>query len=467
MRILDKATTKINILRDKPLRIILLVSVAIAIIFPAINFTVIYPAFTKSIISNAEDESVRIALYMASGLRERKEPLISASITGNISNNFENLVKSFRLMKLKVFSGSGETLYSTDPRDIGTINRRKYFQEVVAKGNTYAKVVRSDVRSLEDQILTVDVVETYVPIMRGNTFIGAFEIYYDITTRLKAVDRLIYRSSAVLFTVALGLMGVIIAISFKTAKSEEELRRAHGELEVRVEERTAELRSANEELEAFVFTVSHDLRSPIITLKGYSQALQEDYGEALDETAKEYLDHIQSGSTKLGAIVSNLLTLARAGMILGPLEVIDFSYLINDVLDDQAPLLEDRGVECEVTGGPFQFTCDPERFPIIFTNLVSNAVKYMGEQPSPRIEIGCEEYEHEFQFSVRDNGMGIDPQYHEKIFELFQTLSPGNGTGVGLALVKKIVNVHGGRVWVESAVGEGSTFYVTLPKQPV
>ena len=166
-------------------------------------------------------------------------------------------------------------------------------------------------------------------------------------------------------------------------------------------------------------------------------------------------------------VIGNLLDLSRAGMVLGPMETVGSSELINGALDEMAPLLEEGGVEYEVTGGPFKLTCDPERLPIVFTNLLSNAVKPMGEQPNPRIEIGIEENKEEFQLYVRDNGNGIDPRYHEKIFELFQTLGKGDGTGVGLALVKKIVESHGGRVWVESAEGEGSTFFVTLPKQSV
>lgn len=229
-----------------------------------------------------------------------------------------------------------------------------------------------------------------------------------------------------------------------------------------------ELRAAHEEMESFVLTVSsHDLRTPVITLQGYIKALREDYGEAFDETAKEYLDHIESGSAKLANVISSLLHLARTGRELGPRQVIPASDLIEGSLEELAPLLGERGVEFKVTCGPFQITCDPDRFAIVFTNLISNAIKYMGDQAAPLIEIGGEEHENEYRFFVRDNGMGIDSQYHAKVFELFQTLGKGEGTGVGLALVKKIVAAHGGRVWVESAVGQGSTFYFTLSKQPV
>lgn len=247
-----------------------------------------------------------------------------------------------------------------------------------------------------------------------------------------------------------------------------------GELAAAFSQMTAELhsshealRAAHEEMESFVYTVSHDLRTPIISQVSFAKILQEDYSDALDEEGKRYLRHVREGGEKLSEIVQNLLILSRAGMSLGHLETIDFSKLIKDVLHEMASILEDRGVECEITGGSVQITCDPERFSTVITNFVSNAVSYMGEQPNPRIEIGVNENKEEFQLYVRDNGIGIDPKYHEKIFELFQTLDSAHGTGVGLALVKKIIKIHGGRVWVESAVDEGSTFYFTLPKQLV
>lgn len=112
----------------------------------------------------------------------------------------------------------------------------------------------------------------------------------------------------------------------------------------------------------------------------------------------------------------------------------------------------------------FDLICDPNRVTVVFKNLISNAIKYMGEQNNPMIEVGCEELQKEYKFFVRDNGIGIDPRYQEKVFDLFQTLDKGKGTGIGLAIVKKIVESHGGRVWVESVPGQGSTFYFTHPK---
>ena len=153
-------------------------------------------------------------------------------------------------MKVKIFSNSGETIYSSDSQDIGEITQQRYFHEIVAKGSTRTQVLRKGRLSSEGQIVTADVVETYIPIMRDGTFMGAFELYYDITAKREALNKLISRSSTVLFMASFGFLVVILIVSFRVAKAEDALRGAHDELERKVEERTFNLKAANEELQS-------------------------------------------------------------------------------------------------------------------------------------------------------------------------------------------------------------------------
>jgi PAS domain S-box-containing protein len=228
-----------------------------------------------------------------------------------------------------------------------------------------------------------------------------------------------------------------------------------------------ELKSKNEELENFVYTVSHDLKSPVVTLSGFASALEEDYGDKLDEEAKGYLRFIQEASAKMGALIKDLLELSRVGGVMQPEEEVDFSAVVKESLMVLLPRIEEGGIELMMVDGFPVVRCDRKRMVQVMENLLTNAIKFRGENPSPRIEIGNREEEGFHRFWVKDNGIGIDPQYHGRIFEVFQSLrevKDDEGTGMGLTIAKKIVEQHGGRIWVESAKGKGSTFSFTLPK---
>ena len=232
----------------------------------------------------------------------------------------------------------------------------------------------------------------------------------------------------------------------------------------RVEE---ELRRKNEELENFVYTVSHELKSPIITLEGFVSALKEDYGSKLDEEAKGYLGFIRDASAKMGTLIKDLLELSRVGRTAHQNEEVDFSAVVEESMKVLGSNIEERGIELVVADEFPRVRCDRKRMVQVMENLLSNAIKFIGKNLSPRFEIGYKEEDEVHRFWVRDNGIGIDPRYHGKIFQLFQSLkevTDEQGSGVGLTIVRKIIEQHGGRIWVESAKGKGSTFYFTLPK---
>jgi PAS domain S-box-containing protein len=211
--------TNNSVFKVKLLRNILIVFLSTAIALSIYNVFFIYPSFTSLVTETTKNDAVRAARHLAISVLPEDAELIENLINNDVLVEIEEIKNAFELNSLKIFSKSGKTIYSTDSEDIGKVNQSKYFHEIVAKGNTYAKVVQKDTESLEGQKVTADVVETYVPRMSGDTFLGAFEIYYDITARTKQFDKLLSLSSAVLFTLVFGLLVAILLIWFQENKT--------------------------------------------------------------------------------------------------------------------------------------------------------------------------------------------------------------------------------------------------------
>ena len=225
------------------------------------------------------------------------------------------------------------------------------------------------------------------------------------------------------------------------------------------------LAKKNAELDAFTYSVSHDLKAPLVTIQAMCGLVMEDHAERLDEEGRRVLSRIEANAVHLAQLISDLLALSRIGREARAPEAVAIRNVIEAVLDRLSEQVRARGVEVVSTA---DVTVWGVRVHLeqVFANLVSNAVKYLGDAPAPRVEIGAADSDGRFvEFSVRDNGIGIDPAYHARVFELFQRLRDveAEGTGVGLALVKKIVETAGGRIWVDSKVGEGATFRFTWP----
>jgi signal transduction histidine kinase len=232
--------------------------------------------------------------------------------------------------------------------------------------------------------------------------------------------------------------------------------------------KSEELAAKNRELESFVYTVSHDLKTPLVTLQGFVSSLVEDYGPQLDEVAQRYLDYVGEAAIRMERLLSGLLNLSRIGRVIHAHTLIPFEDIVNNALVEINPLVDERRVELRLPSRWPKVFCDRERMTEVMVNLLSNAVKFMGPRQSPWIELGYDEQNGHFRFFVKDNGIGIDAVYFQKIFEPFQRLVEVNGaegTGLGLAIVRKIVEAHGGSVWVESQKGQGSVFYFTIPKR--
>lgn len=227
-----------------------------------------------------------------------------------------------------------------------------------------------------------------------------------------------------------------------------------------------ELEAKNAELERFTYTVSHDLKSPLVTIKGYLDFLKQDLSSGRSERVHSDMERISNAAKKMEQLLKDLLELSRIGRVMNPSKKIPFEEVVREALEIVHGQLEAHGVTVHTQSDLPVVYGDRQRLTEVLQNLIDNAAKYIGNQKEPLIEIGHSgEEDGKPIFFVKDNGIGIAPEHYERIFGLFNKLdATTEGTGIGLALVKRIVELHGGRIWVESEVGNGSAFCFTLPR---
>jgi signal transduction histidine kinase len=248
--------------------------------------------------------------------------------------------------------------------------------------------------------------------------------------------------------------------------SEEALRASHARLERRVEERTAEVTEANRELEAFSYSVSHDLRAPLRAMRGFAEILVEDHAAELTPAARDCVNRISNNAKSMGQLIDDLLDFSKLSRQPIKRTSTDLAALARQVMRESQAAEPDRSIEFVVGDLP-AVDAEPTLMPLVLDNLIRNAVKFTRPRDAARIEVGyAGRTAKDATYFVRDNGVGFDMRYADKLFHVFQRLHRKDefeGTGVGLAIVHRIVSRHGGRVWAESVAGEGATFFFTLP----
>jgi K+-sensing histidine kinase KdpD len=295
--------------------------------------------------------------------------------------------------------------------------------------------------------------ELCVPILLGEKLIGVLDMESKRPEAFGDADE------HLLLTIAGQL-----ASSLERLRNEQQLRVFNAELEQRVRDRTAELQKANQELEAFSYSVSHDLRAPLRAINGFARILQQDFSAELSPEADEFIEKIHASGQKMALLIDGLLNLSRVGRKPLNKQRVNPGEFVRQVIDSLASETRSRQVEWIVSDMP-SIHADPVLFQQVYENLIGNAVKYTAKREVACIEIGSLEQDGKTIFFVRDNGDGFDMKYVDSLFGVFQRLHHDDefeGTGIGLAIVRRIIEQHGGSIWAEARPGQGATFYFTL-----
>lgn len=308
----------------------------------------------------------------------------------------------------------------------------------------------------------------FAPLKRKGRTIGALSVQRYQPSAYTQEDLKLVEDVAIQVTIAIENARLLASLQQELSerrKAEAQIRQLNEELEQRVRQRTAQLEMSNKELESFSYSVSHDLRAPLRAINGYSQALLEDYSSRLDETARDYLQKIRTATRNMERLIDDLLNLARITRSQMTFQELDLSRLFDEIMAELRAAEPERQAIIRLQPG-LTALGDEQLLRIMMTNLCSNAWKFTRKKAVAEIEFGLQAQESgPAAFFIRDNGAGFHMAYADKLFNSFQRLHAPDefeGTGIGLAIVKRIVQRHGGRIWAEGKPDKGATFYFTI-----
>ncbi|MCE0523014.1 MAG: PAS domain S-box protein [Methylacidiphilales bacterium] len=358
--------------------------------------------------------------------------IVNSSNDAIIGKDLNSIITNWNLGAERLFGYSAHEMIGSSITRLIPVDRLQEEMQIINQVKNGEIVEHFDTRRKAKDGRLIDISVTVSPIKdKTGKIVGASKVARDITER-KRVER--------------------------------EILELNTRLEQRVAERTAELEAANKELEAFSYSVSHDLRAPLRAVDGFSQALVEDFGELLPDRGRHYVRTIREGAQRMGRLIDDLLTFSRLGRAALKKQEVNTGKLVSQVLEDLNSQREGRKIDLRIGDLP---PCqgDPALLTQVWINLLSNAIKYTRQREIAVIEIGCKKEWEKTTYFVRDNGAGFDMQFARKLFGVFQRLhrlDEFEGTGVGLAIVQRVIHRHGGSVWAEAEVDRGAAFYFTL-----
>ena len=396
----------------------------------------------------------------------------------------DSLIRQYVLdrhvVRVKIWSREGLLIYSDEKEKIGQrFPDDDELQEALA-GKIVSVISLEKEENIEEREQFGRIFEVYVPLLPAdsNQVAGVYEIYQDMDVLEPGIAKMrnfVWVSIGLGFLILYGsLYAFVRNASGELIQRNKEIERLYEETKIQLAERqraekelikrTTQLESANKELEAFSYSVSHDLRAPLRAIDGFSRVLLEEYTDKFDDEGKRYLNIVRDNTQKMGQLIEDLLALSRLGRKEMQVSMIDMEKLAKTVFDEIKEANPGRNIQLEIKTLPPAHG-DQAMIHQVFVNLIANAIKFTKFKENAIIEIGCIARMNENVYYIKDNGIGFDMQYLNKLFGVFQRLHSAeefDGTGVGLAIVQRIIHRHGGKVWAEGKVNEGATFYFNL-----
>ncbi len=511
---------------DKKLKRLLLFSILIALAMPLINVFLIYPKFTVQLERNIEDSALRLAHHIERELQEVDGWSFvhdGGTPSPEAIHLLQNYKNDFELRKMKIFSASGLTVYSTEESDVGKINNKDYFHQIVAKGRLFSKLVKKQTPSLEGKMQQADVIETYVPIMKAGQFMAAFELYYDITKQIKALDRVIFFASILPFAVSGFLLLMLVWGMRSLDKSitvqkctEQKLKGSLDQLaeqKQRLDQQHSELIEAHDQLKMaqsqilqrekmasvgqLAAGVAHEINNPMGFIAGNLRSLQKymkkflGYQTEVQKLYKQLTEAQQAEIKQLrkGAKIDFMLedipdlleeSLDGADRVKDIVQNLkSFSHVdaaeykpsdLNECLESTIKIIWNE-LKYKVTldkdyGDLPLVPCYPQQLNQVFMNILLNASHAI--ETAGVVEMKTWADHEKAYVTIRDNGCGIPEELHKRIFEpFFTTKDVGQGTGLGMSIAYDIISGHQGGINVQSTPGEGTVFTIYLPLQGV
>ncbi|RJR14742.1 MAG: hypothetical protein C4581_13430 [Nitrospiraceae bacterium] len=455
--------------KNKILRYLFFIFLILGIVSNVANIYFVLPHFEELFIRNVEDEAVRIGNHLSDMYFTENKP-VKADDVAVIEHSINEHIKNLHLINLKIFSPDGEILYSLNRMDISTVNKKEYFHNIVANGRPYTKLVEKDTISLEGQNVIADVIEAYVPIMSEGRFMGAFEIYYDVTGKNDALHKAIFKASVMLVVMTVGGFILSIMILMQLDKTMTRQKKIEEDLKTYSDR----LQNTNRELQDFAHIASHDLQEPLRKITAFSERLKTRYASVLDETGLDYMKRMQNAAHRMQNLIEGLLAYSRVTSKARAFEAVDLSAVAHEVLSDLELRIHNSGGKVEIGELPI-IQADPLQMRQLLQNLIANALKFHREDEHPFVRVtssstngGHPASGNLCHISIEDNGIGFDGKYTERIFGVFQRLhgrQEYEGSGIGLSVCRRIVERHGGSINVKSTPGKGAKFIITLPAE--